>query len=190
MLAFISVAAAILVSRNVRTETVEIVVSVHDKPLTSMTVQLLHIILRDKLQLGDQNADLQEFIERYPHLKHLQDQFYNLNAGQVFFCCTGLLRHSSLINNQEVKKQNCFTDTQIKDYMAIKWSTSSKTSCKFAATGTSNRWRQIRKSVKQMLRYWVLCVNWWFHHSLTGQETSNQASGWNYTIKWWPMRYE
>ena len=46
-----------------------------------MTTVLFYI--HEKLKLGDQIVDLQGLKDRYPHLKNLPNQSYNLNEVQV-----------------------------------------------------------------------------------------------------------
>ena len=67
-------------SQVVKIEIVQIAVSAHEKfrPLT--TVQFY---VHEKLKLGDQIVELQELKDRYPHLRNLPDQSYNLNDVQV-----------------------------------------------------------------------------------------------------------
>ena len=59
-----------------------IAVSVHEKSQPLTTVQFY--VLK-KLKLGDQILELQELRDRYPHLRNLPNQTYNLNEVQVIF---------------------------------------------------------------------------------------------------------
>ena len=59
---------------------VSIAVSAHEKSRPITTVQLY---VHEKLKLGDQIVDLQELKDRYPHLRKLPNQNYNLNEFQV-----------------------------------------------------------------------------------------------------------
>ena len=67
-------------SQDVMTEIVPIAVSAHEKsrPLTTV-----HFYVHEKLKLGDQIVELQELKDRYPHLKNMPSQSYNLNDVQV-----------------------------------------------------------------------------------------------------------
>ena len=67
-------------SQDVKTEIVPIAVSAHEKsrPLTTV-----HFYVHEKLKLGDQIVELQELKDRYPHLRNLPCQSYNLNDVQV-----------------------------------------------------------------------------------------------------------
>ncbi|XP_075260006.1 uncharacterized protein LOC142351745 [Convolutriloba macropyga] len=67
-------------SQDAKTEIVPIAVSAHEKfrPLTT-----LKFYVHEKLKLGGQIVDLQGFKDRYPHLKNLQNESYNLNEVQV-----------------------------------------------------------------------------------------------------------
>ena len=66
--------------QDVKTETVEIAVSAHEKsrPLTTV-----HFYVHEKLKLGDHIVDLQELKDRYQVLRNLPTQSYNLNNLQV-----------------------------------------------------------------------------------------------------------
>ena len=57
-----------------------IAVSAHEKSQSLTTVQFY---VHEKLKLGDQIVELQELKDRYPHLRNLTDQRYNLNDVQV-----------------------------------------------------------------------------------------------------------
>ena len=67
-------------SQDVKTEIVPKAVSAHEKspPLT-----IVQFYIHEKLKLGDQIVDLQGLKDRYPHLKNLPNQSYNLNEVQV-----------------------------------------------------------------------------------------------------------
>ena len=67
-------------SQDFKTEIVPIAVSAHEKsrPLTTM-----QFYVHEKLKLGDQIVELQELKDRYPHLRNLLSQSYNLNDVQV-----------------------------------------------------------------------------------------------------------
>ena len=67
-------------SQAVKTEIVPIAVSAHKKSQPLTTVQFY---VHDKLKLGDQIVDLQGLKDRYPHLRNLPNQSYNLNEVQV-----------------------------------------------------------------------------------------------------------
>ena len=67
-------------SQDVKTEIVPIAVSAHEKSRPLTTVQFYE---HEKLKLGDQIVELQELKDRYPHLRNLTDQSYNLNDVQV-----------------------------------------------------------------------------------------------------------
>ena len=67
-------------SQDVKTEIVPIAVSAHEKTRPLTTVQFY---VHEKLKLGDQIVELQELKDRYPHLRNLPDQSYNLNDVQV-----------------------------------------------------------------------------------------------------------
>ena len=67
-------------SQDVKTEIVPIAVSAHEKSRPLTTVQFY---VHEKLKLGDQIVELQELKDRYPHLRNLPDQSYNLNDVQV-----------------------------------------------------------------------------------------------------------
>ena len=64
-------------SQDVKTEIVPIAVSAHEKSRT------LTFYVHEKLKLGDQIVELQELKYRYPHLRNLPNQSYNLNDVQV-----------------------------------------------------------------------------------------------------------
>ena len=57
-----------------------IAASAHEKSRPLTTVQFY---VHEKLKLGDQIVELQEFKDRYPHLRNLPNQNYNLNEVQV-----------------------------------------------------------------------------------------------------------
>ena len=67
-------------SQDVKTEIVLITVSAHEKsrPLTT-----LQFYVQEKPKLGDQIVKLQELKDRYPELRNLPNQNYNLNDVQV-----------------------------------------------------------------------------------------------------------
>ena len=67
-------------SQDVKTEIVPIAVSAHEKSRPLTTVQFY---VHEKQKLGDQIVELQELKDRYPHLRNLPDQSYNLNDVQV-----------------------------------------------------------------------------------------------------------
>ena len=67
-------------SQDVKTKIVPIAVSAHEKSRPLKTVQFY---VHEKLKLGDQIVELQELKDRYPHLRNLPDQSYNLNDVQV-----------------------------------------------------------------------------------------------------------
>ena len=67
-------------SQDVKNEIVPIAVSAHEKLRPLTTVRLY---VHEKLKLGDQIVELQELNDRYPHLRNLPDQSYNLNDVQV-----------------------------------------------------------------------------------------------------------
>ena len=56
------------------------VVSAHEKSRPLTTVQFY---VYEKLKLGGQIVDLQGLKDRYPHMKNLPNQSYNLNEVQV-----------------------------------------------------------------------------------------------------------
>ena len=67
-------------SQDVKTKIVPIAVSAHEKsrPLTTVI-----FCVHEKLKLGDQIVEPQELKDRYPHLRNLPNQSYNLNDVQV-----------------------------------------------------------------------------------------------------------
>ena len=67
-------------SQDVKNEIVPIAVSAHVKSRPLTTVLLY---MHEKFKLGDQIVQLQEFKYRYPHLKNLPNESYNLNEVQV-----------------------------------------------------------------------------------------------------------
>ena len=67
-------------SQHVKTEIVPIAVSAHEKSRPLTTVQFY---VNEKMKLGDQIVELQEFKDRYSHLRNLPNQSYNLNDVQV-----------------------------------------------------------------------------------------------------------
>ena len=67
-------------SQDVKTEIVPIAVSAHEKTRPLIKVEFY---VHEKLKLGDQIVELQELKDRYPHLRNLPDQSYNLNDVQV-----------------------------------------------------------------------------------------------------------
>ena len=79
-------------SQDVKTEIVPIAVSAHDKSRPMTTVKFY---LHEKLKLGDQIVELQELKDRYPHLRNLPNQSYNLNDVQVILGqgCYDIHRH-------------------------------------------------------------------------------------------------
>ena len=72
---FLSV-AGIHGSQDVKTEIVPIAVSAHEKSRPLTTAQFY---VHEKLKLGDQIVELQKLNDRYPHLRNLPNQSYNLN---------------------------------------------------------------------------------------------------------------
>ena len=67
-------------SQDVKTEIVPIAVSACEKSRPLTTVQFY---VHEKLKLVDQIVELQELKDRYPHLRNLPNQSYNLNDVQV-----------------------------------------------------------------------------------------------------------
>ena len=67
-------------SQDVKTETVPIAVSAHERFPSLTTVQFY---VHEKLKFGDQIVELQQMKDRYPHLRNLPNQSYNLNDVQV-----------------------------------------------------------------------------------------------------------
>ena len=67
-------------SQDVKTEIVSIAVSAHKN---SRPLSTVHFYVHEKLKLGDQIVELQELKDRYPHLRNLPGQSYNLNDVQV-----------------------------------------------------------------------------------------------------------
>ena len=67
-------------SQYVKTETVPIAVSAHEKSRPLTTVQFY---VHEKLKLGDKIVELQEMKDRYPHLRNLPNQNYNPKEVQV-----------------------------------------------------------------------------------------------------------
>ena len=67
-------------SQDVKTEKVSIDVSAHEKSRPLTTVQFY---VHEKLKLGKQIVELHELKDRYPHLRNLPNQSYNLNDVQV-----------------------------------------------------------------------------------------------------------
>ena len=72
--------AGIQGSQDVKKEIVPIAVSAHEKSRPLKTVQFY---VHEKLKLTDQIVNLQGLKDRYPHLKILPNQSYNLNEVQV-----------------------------------------------------------------------------------------------------------
>ena len=72
--------AGIRGSQDIKTEIVPIAVSAHEKSRPLLTVQFY---VHEKLKLGDQIVERQELKGRYPHLRNLPNQTYNLNEVQV-----------------------------------------------------------------------------------------------------------
>ena len=72
--------AGIHSSQDVTTEIVPIAVSGHGESRLVTTVQ---IYVHEKMQLGEQIVKLQELNDRYPHLRNLTNQSYNLNVVQL-----------------------------------------------------------------------------------------------------------
>ena len=66
--------------QDIKTEIEPISVSAHEKSRPLTTVQFN---VHEKLKLGDQIVELQELKDRYPHLRNLPNQNYNLNEVQV-----------------------------------------------------------------------------------------------------------
>ena len=66
--------------QDLKTEIVPIAVSAHEKSRPLTTAQFY---VHEKLRLGDQIVELQELKDRYPHLRNLPNQGYNLNDVQV-----------------------------------------------------------------------------------------------------------
>ena len=67
-------------SQDDKTEIVPIAVSAHEKSRLLTTVQFY---VHEKLKLDDQVVELQELKDRYPHLRNLPNQSYNLNDVHV-----------------------------------------------------------------------------------------------------------
>ena len=102
-------------SQDAKTEIVPIAVSAHEKfrPLTT-----LKFYVHEKLKLGGQIVDLQGFKDRYPHLKNLQNESYNLNEVQVVLGQDCYEIHHPL----ELKKsnnQNCTMGSEINNMMGL-----------------------------------------------------------------------
>ena len=66
-------------SQEVETEIVLIAVSAHEMSRPWATVQLY---VHENWKLGDQIVELQELKDRYPHLRNLPNQSYNVNDIQ------------------------------------------------------------------------------------------------------------
>ena len=66
--------------QDVKTETVPIAVSAHER---FRPLRIVQFYVHEKLKLGDQIVELQELKERYPHLRNLPNQSYNLNEVHV-----------------------------------------------------------------------------------------------------------
>ena len=62
------------------TEILPIAVSAHKRSRQLTTVQFF---VQEKMKLGDQFVGLNELKDRYPHLRNLPNQTYNLNDVQV-----------------------------------------------------------------------------------------------------------
>ena len=67
-------------SQDVKNEIVPIAVPAHEKSRPLTTVQFY---VHEKLKLGEQIVELQELKDRWPHLRNLPNQSYNLNDVQV-----------------------------------------------------------------------------------------------------------
>ena len=67
-------------AQDVKIEIVPIAVSVHEKTQPLTTVQFY---VHEKLELVGQIVELQELKDRYPNLRNLPNQSYNLNDVQV-----------------------------------------------------------------------------------------------------------
>ena len=67
-------------SQDVKTEIVPIAVSAHQKSRPLTTAQFY---VHEKLKLADQIVELQNLKDRYPHLRNLPNQSYNLIDVQV-----------------------------------------------------------------------------------------------------------
>ena len=67
-------------SQDVKTEIVPIAVSAHE---TSRPLTTVKFYVHEKLKLGDQIVEQQEFKDHYPYLRNLPKQNYNLNEVQV-----------------------------------------------------------------------------------------------------------
>ena len=72
--------AGIRAFQDVKTEIVPIAVSAHEKSRPLTTVQFY---VHEKLKLSDLIVELLELKDRYPHLRILPDQSYNLKDVQV-----------------------------------------------------------------------------------------------------------
>ena len=93
--------AGILGSQDVKTEIAPIAVAAHEKSRPLTTVQFFQ---HEKLKLSDQIVELQKLRERYPHLRNLPNQSYNLNDVQVILGqdCYGI-RHPFEFKKSEDK---------------------------------------------------------------------------------------
>ena len=91
------------IHEDAKIEMVPIVVSAHEKSRPLTTVQFY---VHEKLKLRDQIVELQELKDRYPHLRNLPNQSYNLIDVQVIIeqdCYD--IRHPSEFKKSEDKAE-------------------------------------------------------------------------------------
>ena len=107
-------------SQDVKTEIVPIAVSAHEKSRSLKTVQFY---VHEKLKLDDQIVEVQELKDRYPHLRNLPNQSYNLNDVQVI----------------QVRGQSCTMGSEIKNWLGLKCSATSEAGSNSCHNSNINR---------------------------------------------------
>ena len=120
-------------SQDVKTEIVPIAVSAIEKSRPLTTVKFY---VHDKLNMGDQVVELQELKNRYPHLRNLLNQSYNVNEVQVI-----LGQYCNDIHHpfrfQEIRRQTCTMGSVSKIGWASSGPLPTKKAATFATTATS-----------------------------------------------------
>ena len=121
-------------SQDVKTEIVPIAVSAHEKSRPLATVQFY---VHEKLKMGEQIVDLQGLRDRYPHLRNLPNQSYNLNEVQLFLgllktAMTSITRYNS--RSQTTKLHH---GTKIENRMSLRGLLPAKEVATLATTAAS-----------------------------------------------------
>ena len=166
-------------SQDVKTEIVPVAVSAHEKsqPLTTMQYHV-----HEKLELGDQIVELQKLKDRYPHLRNLPNQSYNLSDAQVILgqdCYD--IHHPSEFKKSEDKAAP-WAAVKSKTDWALSGPLPAKQAATLATTSTSIADDKLANQLSKWLGYRVLRFQL-RHRSFKRGTTNNQDVGANNAIQ-------